>query len=663
MREKPFRDVFGKNIPQKLPLIGKIFKNHKLLLEILRLPQELKTGIAQIQALYPHRFRKSKQARKVVFIKDAEGEFGIARVEKTDKKITVHYKNPSDAYRALGRILGERSSLDFAKNFEEIARMKTIGVMLDVSRNAVVQTETLKQLICRFALMGVNTLILYTEDTYKVKGEPFFGYLRGGYTQKELKELDAYAFRLGIEMFPCIQTLAHFEQVLQWPCYSHLKDVDAVIIAEEEQTYCFLEKIIRNASAPFKSKRIHIGMDEAHGIGTGHYLKKNGYKSPFQILNQHLKKVRDICENLDLKPMIWSDMYFRLGSKTEDYYDRESVIPPEVMDQIPAAVELVYWDYYHTDASFYEEWIDRHRALNCEPIMAGGVWTWSHFWSALPFSFAATEACMTACKNKKLKEVFVTLWGDDGMECDLFSALPGIQYFSDQAYSETPDMEQVISNFRGTCEGTFKSWYRASDLDSIEEILFPQKSNTNISKWLLWDDPLLGIAQPHLPQKSLMSHYTRLAKDLTNGINQLPGDHRLRFPAQLARVLALKSDLHSKLVSAYKSKNKKELRKIQMNDLVPCQKEVKILWLLHRELWLTLYKPFGLEVIEQRYGGLMARLESLSRRLDDFLSQKDDQILELEAQRYPFMKSSADYSEGDFPRMTYARVSTSSRIR
>lgn len=44
---------------------------------------------------------------------------------------------------------------------------------------------------------------LYTEDTYKIDGEPFFGYLRGGYTQEHLKEIDDYAFNLGIEVIPC----------------------------------------------------------------------------------------------------------------------------------------------------------------------------------------------------------------------------------------------------------------------------------------------------------------------------------------------------------------------------------------------------------------------------------------------------------------------------
>ena len=32
---------------------------------------------------------------------------------------------------------------------------------------------------------------LYTEDVYEPEGEAYFGYLRGRYTKRELKELDA----------------------------------------------------------------------------------------------------------------------------------------------------------------------------------------------------------------------------------------------------------------------------------------------------------------------------------------------------------------------------------------------------------------------------------------------------------------------------------------
>ena len=91
-----------------------------------------------------------------------------------------------------------------------------LGVMIDCSRNAVMSVPTLKRWIDITASLGYNMLMLYTEDTYEVDNQPYFGYLRGRYTQDELREIDAYAESMGVELVPCIQTLAHLAQFLQW---------------------------------------------------------------------------------------------------------------------------------------------------------------------------------------------------------------------------------------------------------------------------------------------------------------------------------------------------------------------------------------------------------------------------------------------------------------
>jgi hypothetical protein len=49
-------------------------------------------------------------------------------------------------------------------------------------------------------------------------------------------------------------------------------------------------------------------------------------------------------------------------------------------------------------------------------------------------------------------------------------------------------------------------------------------------------------------------------------------------------------------------------------------------------MWLATYKPFGWEVIEQRYGGLLARLEGLADRLEQYLEGRIDSIPEFETQ-------------------------------
>ena len=96
---------------------------------------------------------------------------------------------------------------------------KYFGVMVDCSRNAVLHIEGVKRLIDYLQKIGYNMLMLYTEDTYEVDGQPLFGYLRGRYSKKELKEIVAYGEAHDVELVPCIQTLAHLNQLFKWDAY------------------------------------------------------------------------------------------------------------------------------------------------------------------------------------------------------------------------------------------------------------------------------------------------------------------------------------------------------------------------------------------------------------------------------------------------------------
>ena len=80
------------------------------------------------------------------------------------------------------------------------------------------------------AIFGMNMLMLYTEDTYEIEGYPFFGYQRGRYTNEELREIDDYAFDLGIEVIPCIQTFGHLGKFLRYKQHSNIAENDRVLL-------------------------------------------------------------------------------------------------------------------------------------------------------------------------------------------------------------------------------------------------------------------------------------------------------------------------------------------------------------------------------------------------------------------------------------------------
>lgn len=175
----------------------------------------------------------------------------------------------------------------------------------------------------------------------------------------------------------------------------------------------------------------------------------------------------------------------------------------------------------------------------------------------------------------------------------------------------------------------------------LSRIIEDKHNANNVSKWLLWDDPFIGLCEPLQEGRSFRKHYANLARELEKAIGKEVASKRLRFPAQIAKVLAIKCDCRKNLVAAYKNNDKKKIAVLLNQELKPLLTEIKRLWQIHRDMWLTTYKPFGLEVIEIRYGGLIVRLESLISRLERYLKGNIENIPEFETELLKFQKGSA----------------------
>ncbi|GAA0332115.1 beta-N-acetylhexosaminidase [Oceanobacillus sp. FSL W7-1281] len=534
------------------------------------------------------------------------------------------------------------------------------GAMLDSSRNAVMTVDGIKDLLRKMAMMGLNTLMIYTEDTYEVKEYPYFGYMRGRYTEGELTECDRYAADLGIEMIPCIQTLAHLTEALKWNYAIPLRDTADILLAGSKETYTFLEHLIEAASRPFQSKRIHIGMDEAHQLGLGKYLDKHGYEKRFDIMNKHLQEVTAITERKKLKPMIWSDMYFRLGSKHGGYYDLEADIPESVIASIPDT-QLVYWDYYHDDEAFYRTFIQKHKALKDNPVFAGGVWTWNGISPNYGKAFATTEAALRACKKENVKEAFVTMWGDNGAETPMLTALPVLQLFAEHAYQESFSDAHLQKRFRFCTGAYFDDFMLFNQLDETPGVSKHNLQTSNPSKLLLWQDILIGLYDENIKNLALNKHYKLLTVKLERAAKRNKEWSLLfHFYQQLSHVLSIKAEIGRNLKVIYDNQNRGMLQ-----DMLPILEEVKervdTLRKTHRTLWFSLHKPFGWEIIEIRYGGVLTRIDTVMYRLNQYIGGEINKIEELEEDRLYF-EGPYPMQEGSLGRNLYQRIVTAGNL-
>lgn len=571
------------------------------------------------------------------------------KIEKSNSKDTViefnngegfiHYAQPYHVYRAIGLFVQNSAKKeDFM--MKETPQFQTVGPMFDLSRNAVMQVHQFKWMIRKMALMGFNAAMLYMEDTYEVEEFPYFGYMRGRYSQQELKELDDYAYHFGIELIPCIQTLAHLEEFLKWDAAAHLKDTRGVLLVEQDATYDFLRKMISAATKPFRSQRIHIGMDEAEELGRGIYLNRYGYRDRLELMTDHLRKVKEITDELNLDVMMWSDMFLKLASESGDnQYDMSTEISDGMKNKIPENIKLMYWDYFHTKQEDYQALITKHKQLGQTPAFAGGVWVWNTFATNYGLSLQTSEAALTVCKKEGIEDVFVTLWGDDGYENNFYSALLGLQLYAEHQFQKTVDQKQWYERTQFCTGLDAKTFLQLNDLDAIPGVADGNLDQTNPSKFLLWQDVLLGLFDKHIEgiEQEVSFHYQQLEKKIKQSRDQrVQLDFILNVPEKLSAVLAQKAPLGLTLKRAYDNKQTEILHQIANEELPELIDKVHALRDAHKKQWFTINKPFGWEVIDIRYGGLIARLQTAIERMMDYLNGEIDRIEELEQERLPF---------------------------
>ncbi len=558
-------------------------------------------------------------------------------VKKADGVLRIAYSEKAYLFRGLGLAIehGDEETIDV----EQTSCFESNGLMLDCSRNGVPRLDTVKEFVRRIALMGHNTLMLYTEDTYAIEGEPYFGYMRGRYTLDELRELDEFAAQRGVELVPCIQTLAHLNCALRWQPYWDVKDIDDILVADYEPTYALIEKMIAACRKAFRSKRIHIGMDEAAHLGRGKYRDLHGDTPSIGIMCRHLERVLSLCDKYDFQPMMWNDMFFALAGSG---YDPQKGVDPTLLERIPARVSMVYWDYYVTKQEIYDENMKKQAGLPNELIFAGGAWKWSGHAPCLYHSMEVSRMALDACRRFGVKKVFVTAWGDNGNEASFFSILPVVQLFAELGFDPDITEEALASRFAVCTGGCLEDFLRL-DLPNFVEGR-PPYATCNPSKYLLYQDPLCGLFDRHADE-SYDEVFAEAAAKLAEAGSRA-GRYSYMFDtlSALCDVLSLKATVGIRLKKAYEADDREGLRRLSEEVLPAIAQKAERLRICMETQWMRENKGFGFEVQDVRLAGVAARALSAAKRVSAYLAGEISVIEELEAERL-YYDQLADYDQ------------------
>ena len=546
----------------------------------------------------------------------------------------IYYRDKAQFFRGLGVLIENAKKASDFEVFED-GFFETLSAMIDSSRCGVPTVKTVKSLIDYLAVMGYNMVMLYTEDVVKLEGRPYFGYMRGRYTVDDLKEIDDYAYEYGIEVIPCLECYGHMEKYLIWNEAAPIRDTAGVLLAREPETFKFVEELISTVTGALRSKRIHIGMDEAWDMGRGRFLDIHGYVPPFDIFNEFMDGLIAITNKYGLKPMMWSDMYFRISNHNNDlYYEENTVIPDDVKAKIPKEVELVFWHYGE------KPWCDdymlkKHNELNRKVIFAGGNWGWIGHFPEHNYMRETSRFSLNACRNNKVKEAMLTIWCNDNAECDPFANLYGMSYFAELCYNPDFTEEQFKSRFEA-CTGAdadlfYKMSYYHNDFERNPD--FESYSRRFLGKPLFWQDIMEGLYDTHLFEKRMSDHYEAAAKAFAGKDSDEKWGYLYDYAFRVMDYLATKTYIAENLVPAYKSGDKELLRKIAEEYLPLLKEKTLATHKSHKNAWLRNNRVIGWANMDVRYGGVAARCDTAQMLILAYLNGEIQKLDELEEER------------------------------
>ena len=523
-------------------------------------------------------------------------------------------------------------------------KYERLGVMIDMSRNAVMNVKALKEYLVLLKKMGYNSVMLYTEDTYEVEGEPFFGYMRGRYSVAEMQELDEYANSLGIELIPCIQTLAHLNQALRWGTIP--VDCNDIMLCDDERVYDLIDRMFKTLKKCFKSPYIHVGMDEAHMLGRGKHLDIHGYENPATIIKRHLDKVCEIAKKYELKPIIWADMYFGPWNNGEYVFiDGKKQVPQYVKDSVHPDVIPVYWDYYSDKQEHYDDMIYNHKQLWDDIWFAGAVWGWQGFMPLNEYSIKNSVPAINSCKKNKIKNIFITMWGDDGGECPHFAMLPSLLYVAEYLKGNT-DEEKIKAKFKRLTGIEFDDFMlldKPNQVDMDTTAWFPP----NPVKYMFYSDYMSDFLDVTVSDNvNAYEYYNNLAKELYSVAKKTRKyGYLFDTAAKLCEVMQYKYEIGKKTRAAYEKGDKAELEKLAKNDYIKLARNMKKFSLAFEKQWYKENKPQGFDVQDHRIGGMIHRIDACRRRILDYVAGRVESIPEYDEELLPLYDNKATYIE------------------
>lgn len=523
------------------------------------------------------------------------------KIELKAKTVKGIYYAATTLIQLLEKADGKLPSLEIV----DWPDMKIRGISDDISRGQVSNLENFKRIISHIARYKMNTYMPYLEDMLEFEKYPSIGKGRGALTKREVSEIISFAKKNFVEVIPIFQTLGHYENILsqeEFLKYAEFPGAASLNVSNDE-TYTFLEDLLKEVFALFPSEYFHMGADESWDVGLGKSKKLVGETNIAVVHANHYKKVYNICKKYNKKVMMYGDILL-------DH--------PEILSLIPKDITIVDW-HYGAQAEYSSTRIIKDAGFNY--LVSPSVW---NFVSTFPVNSISLPNIKYIAKSGMENETLGMInsnWGDYGAET--FKEFVLFTY----AWSAQCSWDINNSELDKFTKDYFYDFFGIKDsrLPNIYKILSDPQNQ--IPWHNVWRHPLLKFKQPgwwepRISEVGRISWNEFTLPESRKDVEQLK--HLVKKNTGhldlIAYILRLTDWYKTKLETQFVLRNSLDIKSVVdvKNILNRVDKNINSLKSLKqdfRKLWLKYYKESNLNMIEDKFDRLILYFREINENL------------------------------------------------
>ena len=323
------------------------------------------------------------------------------------------------------------------------------GYQLDVSRGKVPTMSTLYRMVDLLSYLGYNQFQLYTEHTFAYSAHETVWREASPLTSAEIRALDDYCARRGIELVPNQNSFGHLERWLCHPDYNSLAEMPAggavykrwgdyvsksprALCPTDSRCISFLAGLYDELFPCFRSKFVNVGCDETIELwdeeGKGRSQLVIQEKGAARVYFDFLLQIHQLCAARQHRMMFWGDMILH---------------NPELISELPQEVICLDWGYEANHPFAHETTL--LKTAKRDFVVCPGTSAWGSLSGRLNNMMANVDNAITNGLQNGALGVLVADWGDGGHPNPWIVSVPALVYAAHRLRGEVLSRDQLAT--------------------------------------------------------------------------------------------------------------------------------------------------------------------------------------------------------------------------